>query len=774
CRHTFLGNGACNTVCNVEVCGYDLGDCGSETGADPFDEAAWVNVCQATTVGVGDVTCAPGCSWDTIGDGICQPNCNLVDCAFDAGDCGGLDRLPIVNITSSNSHSAIVLETPVPAIVLRISGALDKIATTGSGLRRAVITSAHEAIVVVFEKPFTTVLFIDSLNASTLSISTAVYGKRLARGLLLTSVEATIDGLNLASAEVIERTPSKAELLVPWLTPTESLSVSINSTDTGPIRALCTAGATDCDRSLLGLQIAVPIGAKPTSVCIQWNISSVCVVIDAAVAELKVTTPTALTQGYPSSARDCAWFRWCQRTYDTLNSRCARKGAQNDIPKKALIAHCTRRGSQQPDGPTSSSTTAAITTEICRVRLGLEKLPVVGGSRAPPHPLDFSDTFGDSLRRVNALFNDVFGKSAKARGVPSHMPHFIQKRLFRELKAHWAQEFNETSAHRFRHPRDMQFAFSYMHYVTNRRKLHPPTSVAEVFHSFVDVNHNGVIDDWELTTMASMLATPQQTSAQFTAVLRACTDGTAVSLDTLLTACPLLDHHLRHIPSGNVPPTTHVVTDTRVIFAMIKNKLSVMSLLRDLKLRSPKFICINDDMPATNPEVVVKRLQSLLHDRWGTPSSMELTMGETISYKALNDSVGAGKNVPVTKSENTSVTMCTKTATPGRPKGIHPDAAGGAPGKNLMASTASLMALENDINKHEEAEAEGVPVAPEVDTLSVDDSRLRFFRPSTRAATVDAELATLWPCQVALAMLSTAVLGAFVALKRHFGRRIRK
>ena len=42
------------------------------------------------------------------------------------------------------------------------------------------------------------------------------------------------------------------------------------------------------------------------------------------------------------------------------------------------------------------------------------------------------DTFGDSLRHVNKLFNKEFGHSA--RKVPGHMPHMIDKNIMYELQ----------------------------------------------------------------------------------------------------------------------------------------------------------------------------------------------------------------------------------------------------------------------------------------------------------------------------------------------------
>jgi UDP-N-acetylglucosamine-lysosomal-enzyme len=41
------------------------------------------------------------------------------------------------------------------------------------------------------------------------------------------------------------------------------------------------------------------------------------------------------------------------------------------------------------------------------------------------------DTFGDSLRHVNRLFNKAFGYTA--RKVPGHMPHMVDRDVMYEL-----------------------------------------------------------------------------------------------------------------------------------------------------------------------------------------------------------------------------------------------------------------------------------------------------------------------------------------------------
>jgi hypothetical protein len=67
CPADWPGDGACDDACNVPACGFDGGDCD----------------------GGGGEECAPGCPVDWPGDGECDDECNVAACGFDGGDCGG-------------------------------------------------------------------------------------------------------------------------------------------------------------------------------------------------------------------------------------------------------------------------------------------------------------------------------------------------------------------------------------------------------------------------------------------------------------------------------------------------------------------------------------------------------------------------------------------------------------------------------------------------------------------------------------------------------------
>lgn len=115
------------------------------------------------------------------------------------------------------------------------------------------------------------------------------------------------------------------------------------------------------------------------------------------------------------------------------------------------------------------------------------------------------DTFGDSLRHVNRLFNKQYGYSA--RKVPAHMPHMIDKNIMAELQAKYdfsnfeflirkilklilrrfPEEWDVTSSHRIRSSNDMQYAFAFFYYLMGEPL---EVTVDDVF-DMMDVDHSG-------------------------------------------------------------------------------------------------------------------------------------------------------------------------------------------------------------------------------------------------------------------------------------------
>eukprot|EP01034_Spumella_vulgaris_P024664 gene24664-31033_t len=112
------------------------------------------------------------------------------------------------------------------------------------------------------------------------------------------------------------------------------------------------------------------------------------------------------------------------------------------------------------------------------------------------------DTYAQSLIHVNRLYNKNYG--VEARKVPAHLPHMIDTDVMNEMQSKFSQEWQETSQHRFRSVKDMQYSFSYYYYVIHRHKASPPDLLA-FLRSSVDTNYDHLIDHNEMHTLVAIL-----------------------------------------------------------------------------------------------------------------------------------------------------------------------------------------------------------------------------------------------------------------------------
>ena len=119
------------------------------------------------------------------------------------------------------------------------------------------------------------------------------------------------------------------------------------------------------------------------------------------------------------------------------------------------------------------------------------------------------DTFADSLRHVNRMFNQIYGYMA--RKVPAHMPHFIDRQIMRRLQMKFRAEFEKTSANRLRTSTDMQYSFTYYYYVISEMSKRD----AGVLFDELDLNMNGYLDESELMLVSLKVSARPFSSNKF-------------------------------------------------------------------------------------------------------------------------------------------------------------------------------------------------------------------------------------------------------------------
>ena len=259
------------------------------------------------------------------------------------------------------------------------------------------------------------------------------------------------------------------------------------------------------------------------------------------------------------------------------------------------------------------------------------------------------DTYADSLVRTNRLFNAAYSK--KTRKVPAHMPHMIDCEVMTSLQARWPEEFQATSAHRFRSSDDLQYAFAYFGYLMEgggRRGI----DLQSYWVRELDTDGDGHLSDNEFRTLAAVVYKKSPTDDEI-ASLRNCTapasvtvadegpshhvnrdgDLSSVRVHTVTSVQPLvtlervmacaaamegLSKHARF------PPTHEEGPPDEVAFEMISDDYNkTKAQLDSIRSRKSKFICVNDDMKEAPPSTA-----ALLHDFYQSmfphPSQWEL------------------------------------------------------------------------------------------------------------------------------------------------------
>lgn len=251
------------------------------------------------------------------------------------------------------------------------------------------------------------------------------------------------------------------------------------------------------------------------------------------------------------------------------------------------------------------------------------------------------DNFADSLLYVNRLYNEELG--IRVRKVPAHTPHFINSTVMEELQQRFSREFAETSSHRVRHSRDMQYAFSYYYFLlgaTRRR------SIQEVFEEF-DTDHSATLSDRELRTLLSRLGpVPVQYSRvqQLHRVLHNC------SLHHPVPSVPTPPYE--RYADSTLPPITLALieqctdvqdimaplrkvsrfqvseqSDAAVHFKMISSNLSkVVTMLDEVRKEPRKFVCLNNnlDPEGSDNSMILALLQDTYEALYPEPSTFEL------------------------------------------------------------------------------------------------------------------------------------------------------
>lgn len=123
----------------------------------------------------------------------------------------------------------------------------------------------------------------------------------------------------------------------------------------------------------------------------------------------------------------------------------------------------------------------------------------VSGELFRSENLNSGDTFAQSLIHSNKIFNEAYG--FKSRHVIAHVGFFLDLEILAAMHRRFHKEFRRTQKHRLRNPDDMQFAFSYYHFLMSERY----NSTADEIFSEFDTDSSGTWSDREIRTILSRI-----------------------------------------------------------------------------------------------------------------------------------------------------------------------------------------------------------------------------------------------------------------------------
>lgn len=208
-----------------------------------------------------------------------------------------------------------------------------------------------------------------------------------------------------------------------------------------------------------------------------------------------------------------------------------------------------------------------------------------------------SGDFYKSLKYTDHVYYRAFGPPTHGtfRKAIQHVPHLINKRLMKDMKQRFAREFNWTSSHRFRHPQDMQFAFSYVYYVDGVGVYAP--SKPQIWRSALlnALRKQSLEPLSPLQKCAEVLVTYENTTEEF------------------VQDCDRIVDEL--YPHVRLPSTQYVLGHrSDVSFRMIQSSTTMevaksVLKLRRIALHPSKFVTINDDMTRPSVEIESAYLQ---------------------------------------------------------------------------------------------------------------------------------------------------------------------
>ncbi|XP_065898347.1 N-acetylglucosamine-1-phosphotransferase subunits alpha/beta-like [Dysidea avara] len=634
CPPNWINDKYCDRACNNSMCDFDGEDCKNRTSTG----SSWHTSQPYRGVG-GAPQCSPGCIPSWLGDRYCDHVCRVAECGFDTADCGTEDYANLYGVMLSHDQHYII-PTGVRAAYFNLSNLFyNHTLSTAEMTQNGVVVSA-----IVSQKFMVlTVVFHNKLNRTTIAMT--ITGTNSAGNKTLVRFNITMD----TSID-----PAQNGTTPPYSFPQfnttspefiDKVAMTIQSSDHS-INYWVT------ERTATGTFEPHPLLAN-----ISTNITGLPNNITEALSQLeKEYTIGDLTHQGLLRRQHILLAPFINESHEnhvigrrllSLDDQQLADWVADSKRKQLSLDGDMKRAIWQWEwqhGPWHGS---------YRRQQHMGKLPWEKDMPLQPQN-DYTlprrqgrhllDTFADSLRYVNKLYNKVYGYVS--RKVPAHMPHMINKDIIQQLQDTFPEEFEQTSSHKLRTIYDMQFSFAYFYYVISSKEQ---VSIAEVFKE-MDVDLTGILSTRELRTLMTRLYELPiylETIEKFENMLKNCSQNYTGEIPVIpnedyqylydpnlpLVTLEFLQHCTPLVKKMNDTMATRQRYKTEelgeddISFKMInENATLVLEQLDWVRKHKRKFICINDNINHNieGAEMARMVLRDFFESLFPNPSQFEL------------------------------------------------------------------------------------------------------------------------------------------------------
>eukprot|EP01087_Luapelamoeba_hula_P016073 TRINITY_DN4908_c0_g2_i3.p1 TRINITY_DN4908_c0_g2~~TRINITY_DN4908_c0_g2_i3.p1 ORF type:complete len:1115 (-),score=138.63 TRINITY_DN4908_c0_g2_i3:111-3455(-) len=502
CPSSWISDGYCDQACNVSACNFDGGDCRNATNTRA-GSGGWGGWGSGGGTGTTTDYCAWGCPDSWVGDRYCDRPCQNAGCGMDGGDCGAATVYANVwgmNLTAQTVRVVVPLNSSSAYIGLAdIFGSARLVDASHNGsriIRTATVSQKSKVMVLTFRKN-------------------------------ITQTEARVTVVGMIGEEKIERTFSLSVDTQTQPDDDDSLDYDGNM-------------YYDDEYDFYGALSDEMDGLADPTLEEDWLAWELEERYDA--------------EEYGGQEGEDAEKLKLRRGRSLLGVTSRHQPQERIVKKRGLVPDL--KFSQKRTDP--GLELYARIDKLARVNKWIHDLsrptllpwelgpPSIKPKRGPNSSWkkrNLLDAFGDSLRHVNRLLDTEFGR--ESRRVIAHMPHMIDKNIVEQMHARWPEQFDRTSAHKFRGSDDMQFAFSHFYFLMSQRE---DFDFQKIWTQDLDNDGSGYLDENEIRTLTARLYGSPVDDKVFKSIIAKLKDGRCrlgltTNATTNNTVTPMTQHN---------------------------------------------------------------------------------------------------------------------------------------------------------------------------------------------------------------------------------------